>query len=172
MLSGKRKRNIEKEIYYQYADYMFTVCCRYIGNEELAEELMNNGFLKAFKHFSKFENRNKNSLRNWLKKIMINECLMFLRKKNEFELISIESVHESNFSSLSESFNEQDIIKIIQNLPVGYRTVFNLYAIEGYSHAEISQQLGIKESTSRSQLTMARKHLKEQLIKIGYETTG
>jgi len=169
MFANKQKRQLEKEIYYQYADYMFTVCFRYIGNREIAEELLNNRFLKVFKHYDKFEKRHKNSLKYWIKKIIINECLMYLRKKNEFELINIESVNENNLYQEWEYQDENELIKLIQKLPVGYRTVFNLFAIEGYSHNEISQYLRIKESTSRSQLTMARKLLKEHLIKIGYE---
>jgi RNA polymerase sigma-70 factor, ECF subfamily len=169
MLANKQKRQFEKEIYYRYADYMFTVCFRYIGNREIAEEILNNGFLKAFMHYGKFEKRHENSLKSWIKKIIINECLMYLRKKNEFELIDIESVCENNFSQEWAFPDENELIRIIQKLPIGYRTVFNLFAIEGYSHNEISKHLGIKESTSRSQLTMARKLLKEHLIKIGYE---
>lgn len=171
MFANKQNKQLEKTIYFQYADYMFTVCYRYIGNREVAEELMNDGFIKAFKNLNRFENRHKSSMKNWIKKIMVNECLMFLRKKNEFELIHIESIPEQMNETDITNTNDNELLKIIQSLPVGYRTVFNLYAIEGYSHSEIAVQLGIKESTSRSQLTMARRILKSYLIKIGYELT-
>ncbi len=172
MVPKKHKRHFEKDLYFQFADYMFTVCYRYIGNREIAEELLNNGFLKVFKNYSKFENRGKDSLKSWVKRIMINECLMFLRKKNDFELLQIESIDENNITINPDFDSDKQILLLIKKLPVGYRTVFNLYAIEGYSHGEISKKLNIKESTSRSQLTMARKLLKEYLIKIGYETVG
>lgn len=172
MILNKQKRQFERGIYYEYADYMFTVCYRYIGNREVAEEMMNNGFLKAFNHYNRFENRGKNSLKIWIKRIMINECLMFLRRKNNFELLQVESLDEHTHM-INPDFDSCDqIFSIIKQLPVGYRTVFNLYAIEGYSHAEISKKLNIKESTSRSQMTMARRLLKEYLIKIGYEAVG
>jgi RNA polymerase sigma-70 factor (ECF subfamily) len=172
MILRRHKRNFEKDLYYQFADYMFTICYRYIGNREVAEEVLNNGFLKVFKNLSKFKNRGKNSLRGWIKKIMINECLMFLRRKNDFELLQIENIDENRFIINPDFDSDNQILSIIKKLPVGYRTVFNLYAIEGYTHAEISQRLNIRESTSRSQLTMARKILKEYLIKIGYATVG
>lgn len=148
---------------------MFSVCFRFIGNHEVAEEVMNNGFLKTFKNLNQFERRHKNSMKNWIKKIMINECLMFLRKKKKLEIVHIESLPEQTLA-LEEKYEEDnEIIRILQWLPVGYKTVFNLYAIEGYSHNEIAIQLGISESTSRSQLTMARRILKKYLDKIGYE---
>jgi RNA polymerase sigma-70 factor (ECF subfamily) len=170
MISKKQLRHIEKGLYYQFADYMFTVCYRYVGKREIAEEILNNGFLKVFKNYDRFENRGENSLRSWIKKIMINECLMFLRKKNDFELLQIENVDENCYIAYPENCSESEIVNLIKRLPIGYRTVFNLYAIEGYTHAEIAAQLHIKESTSRSQLTMARKLLKEYLTKTGYET--
>lgn len=169
---NNKKRNTEKEIYYQFADYMYIVCYRYTGNKEVTEELLNNGFLKVFRYYHRFVERHENSLMFWIKKIIVNECLMFLRKKNEFELIQIESVTDNEATYYTESFDNNDILNLIKNLPVGYRTVFNLYAMEGYTHKEIAEKLGIGESTSRSQLTMARKLLKGKLIKIGYETAG
>ncbi len=151
---------------------MFAVCYRYIGNREMAEELLNNGFIKVFKNYSRFEYRGNDSLTSWIKRIMINECLMFSRKKNDFELLQIEELDNDNCFIDPEFDAENQILSMIKKLPVGYRTVFNLFAIEGYSHAEISRKLNIKESTSRSQLTMARRLLKEYLIKIGYESIG
>jgi RNA polymerase sigma-70 factor (ECF subfamily) len=172
MISKRKKRQSEKELYYKYADYMFTVCYRYIGNRESSEETLNNGFLKVFKNYQNIEYRGEQSFRNWIKKIMINECLMYLRAKNDFELLAIEEIDENNHITMPEYDLDNQIMSMIKNLPIGYRTVFNLYAIEGYTHNEISEKLKIKESTSRSQLTMARKLLKEQLVKNGYETVG
>ena len=172
MISKKGRIQFEEDLYYQYADYMYTVCYRYVGNREIAEELLNNGFLKVFENFKKFEDRGQNSLRSWIKKIMINECLMFLRSKNDFELIEIESLDKNLYLINPDNEIDDQIFFLIKKLPTGYRTVFNLYAIEGYTHAEIARKLNINESTSRSQLTMARKILKEHLIKIGYDAVG
>ena len=96
---------------------------------------------------------------------------MFLRRKNNFELLQIENLDENEHMINPDFESDNQILLIIKQLPAGYRTVFNLYAIEGYSHAEISKMLNIKESTSRSQMTMARKLLKKHLIMIGYEPT-
>lgn len=172
MISRKQKRKSEKELYYQYADYMYTVCYRYTGNREISEELLNNGFLKVFKNYQNIEYRGEQSFRGWIKKIMINECLMYLRSKNDFELLAIEEIDEKKYYAIPDYDIDNQILSLIKKLPIGYRTVFNLFAIEGYNHQEISKKLKIKESTSRSQLTKARKLLKEQLVMIGYETVG
>lgn len=166
----KQKKQLERQLYEQYANYLFAICYRYIENRENAEEVLNNGFLKAFRHYNRFCPQNDKSIMHWLKKIIVNECLMHLRKKNNLQVIHIEDVNENNLAYSSHYSSEDELIRIIQKLPVGYRTVFNLYAIDGYSHSEISNKLGIAESTSRSQLTMARKILKEHLLKIGYES--
>ena len=95
MIIKKNKRQFEKDLYYQFADYMFTVCYRYIGNREISEEILNNGFLKVFRNYGKFEDRGNTSLKNWIKRIMINECLMFLRKKNNFRSLQIENLDDN-----------------------------------------------------------------------------
>ena len=134
------------------------------------EQRRNDGFIKVFRHYHSFQNQGKNSLRNWIIKIMVNECLMYLRKKNQFELIELEEAHEKYPEQEIDFLGYNDILDLIKHMPVGYRTVFNLYAIEGYSHKEISEMLGIKESSSRSQLVAARHFLKQKLIKMGYES--
>lgn len=168
------KKQTEKEIYYKFANKMHALCYRYVGNREIAEELLNNGFIKVFKNLKKFIPQGENSFEYWVKKIMINECLMFLRKKNKNIFIPIEELlleninnRDNNINIINEIVIDNEIDELIQKLPIGYKTIFNLYAIEGYSHKEISDKLNIQESTSRSQLTMARKQLKEMLIKKG-----
>ena len=98
---------------------------------------------------------------------MVNESLMFLRKRTNFKLISIDCINDKDIQELNfcDVMEPESYLKIINELPVGYRTVFNLYAIEGYAHNEIAAMLGIAESTSRSQLTKARKILKQKIIK-------
>jgi RNA polymerase sigma-70 factor (ECF subfamily) len=142
---------------------MFLTCFRYVRNEDDAAVILNTGFYKAFKNIGVCEFQNEIAFESWLRKIMVNEALMFLRKaKKESRSVDIESVE---IICISENhLTDEDYLKLIQNLPEGYRTVFNLYAIEGYSHQEIGEMLDIGESTSRSQLSRAREML-QNLIK-------
>jgi RNA polymerase sigma-70 factor (ECF subfamily) len=130
------------------------------------EEMMHNGFMKVFRHLHKFEERHEKGFEYWIKKIMVNECLMYLRKNHNFKLISMDEVNENDLinQGYSETIDAEACFSVLNNLPVGYRTVFNLYTIEGYSHHEISELLGIMESTSRSQLSKARKILQQKIF--------
>ena len=147
---------------------MFLLCFRYVNNMLDAEEVLHNGFMKVFRNLGKFKKKHEKSFKYWIRKIMINECLMFLRKRTNFKTVSINDVSEINFGTeLIDNLESEDYLKLINNLPVGYRTVFNLYAIEGYKHHEIAKMLNISESTSRSQLSKARKLLKQKITKNG-----
>jgi RNA polymerase sigma factor (sigma-70 family) len=152
------------------ADKMLLHCRRYVKNAETAEEILLDGFYKFFKALPAFRYEGEAALYGWLKKIMINECLMHLRKKNVFTIVT-ESVaeeiplEEDAISRLSAA----EIFNIIVQLPVGYRTVFNLHAIEGMNHGEIASLLGISEGTSKSQLSKARSLLQKMLVQHGTE---
>ncbi len=164
----KSKKNTDKEIYDLYVEKMFLLCYRYLNNILDAEEVLHNGFMKVFVNLGKYEEQHKNSFEFWIRKIMVNECLMFIRKRTNFKLIPIEEISEIVFEEeFSNSIESEEYLKLINNLPIGYRTVFNLYAIEGYKHTEIAKMLKISESTSRSQLSKARKLLKQKIIKNG-----
>lgn len=156
----------KEDIYFQFADAMMLLCYRYVGNKEDAEELMNNAFLKVFKNLSKFREYHKNAFAAWIKKIMINECLMFLRKSHAFNIISIDD-SDIPFEPISDTLLEDTewMLNMLNELPAGYRTVFNLYAIEGYKHKEIAGMLNISENTSRTQLFKGRKFLAEIMKK-------
>jgi RNA polymerase sigma-70 factor (ECF subfamily) len=132
-----------------------------------AEEVMHNGFMKVFNNLEKFEERHEKGFEYWIKRIMVNECLMFLRKRINFKLVSIENVNESDFENedFSDKMYPQTYLNLINELPPGYKTIFNLFAIEEYTHKEIAEALGIAESTSRSQLTKARKILQQKIQK-------
>ena len=160
-LNSKRTK---EEIYLQYADSMMLLCLRYTNKKEDSEEVMNTGFLKAFKNIERFKELHKNSFRAWLKKIMINECLMYIRKKNGFNIISLEDA-DVKFHAEEPLYNQDTeyLLKLLEELPAGYRTVFNLYAVEGYKHKEIAEMLNISESTSRTQLLKARKQLQQKI---------
>lgn len=158
----------QKSLYDKYANKMMRTCLRYLNNEMEAEDAMIEGFMKVFLKINTFDYRGKGSLEGWIKRIMINESLMLLRKR-KMDQVELDKVH--NLSSGSETAEsqlmEETIVKAIQQLPNGYRTVFNMYVIEGYSHKEIGTRLNISENTSKSQLSKARASLSKSLTKIG-----
>jgi RNA polymerase sigma-70 factor, ECF subfamily len=156
----------QQALYRQYAKTLMVLCLRYVGSEEDAKELLTDTFVTAFKNISKFEYLGSGSLQAWLRRIAINQCLMYLRKsKMRFEEIkeSHEGLHESDDNVLAQ-LSAGEIIALIHNLPSGYRAVFNLYVFEEMPHKEIAALLGITESTSKSQLHKARQLLQKQLI--------
>ncbi|MES2851234.1 MAG: sigma-70 family RNA polymerase sigma factor [Bacteroidota bacterium] len=147
---------------------MLIVCLRYLKNEQDAEEAMLDGFYKFFKNLHGFTYNGDAALHGWLKKIMINECLMQLRKKNVFSIVTESAaedvaLEEEGLNSLSA----KEILLLIVQLPVGYRTVFNLYVMEGMEHKEIAALLGIAEGTSKSQLSKAKILLQKNLAQHG-----
>jgi RNA polymerase sigma factor (sigma-70 family) len=141
---------------------MFRICYRYIGNQMDTEEVVQNGFLKVFQNIAKMEYRGIKQFENWLITIFINESLNFLKRKN-IEFISLNEISDDIASEPLNYHGEEDYYQLLLELPIGYRTVFSLYAIEGYSHKEIADRLDISESTSRSQLTKARKFLQKKI---------
>lgn len=157
-----------RQLYEQYAPRLYRLCFRYVRQPMDAEEILINGFLKVFGHIGKFEATDSGSLERWMKKIMVNESLMFLRKQVNFNLVADTYARSVEAGSSPETeLSAEEIYALILALPVGYRTVFNLYAIEGYSHKEIASQLGISEGTSKSQLSKARAMLQQLLKKNG-----
>lgn len=158
----------QEVLYNRYANTMYRICLRYMKEENEAEDMMITGFVKAFSKIHTFEYRGPGSLEGWIKRIMVNECLMVLRKK-KFEKVGLDTVSHflDNGVHVDSQLHAEEIFKVVQNLPNGYRTVFNMYAIEGYSHKEIGKQLGINENTSKSQLSKARSSLKKTLVKLG-----
>ena len=166
------KRLGQKALYEKYADSLFLLCYRYITTKEDAEEIVMQGFLKVFENIDNFKYQGKGSLKAWMKKIMVNESLMFIRRKRKFE-ISDEFDFTENFSS--DDFHDIDseyLYQLILRLPLGYRTVFNMHVIEGMSHKEIAEQLNIEVNTSKSQLSKARQLLQKYLSELEehYET--
>lgn len=152
---------------------MMGVCLRYLNSREDAEEVLLEGLFKMFKALKKFTYVNEIAFFGWVKKIMINESLMRLRKNKEVQLLSINEEIDAEIDlSPLEDLQTEDLLKIIQEIPIGYRTVFNLYEVEGYSHQEISNELKISVGTSKSQLHKAKKMLKQILEKknSGYGT--
>ncbi len=158
----------QKALYERYADKMFRVCYRYVKNEHDAEDLLVNGFLKVFNHLQNIEFRGERSLEAWIKRIMINESLMFLRRNNNFRNVDTSLVvNVGENATVTNDLAAEEIYALILQLPIGYRTVFNLYVIEGFSHKEIAEKLDISENTSKSQLSKGRALLRKILEKNG-----
>jgi RNA polymerase sigma factor (sigma-70 family) len=160
----KQNSKAQRVLYDKYASPMLGLCKRYIKGEMEAEDVMINGFMKVFTKIDLFEE--KGSFEGWMKRIMINEALGFIRKNKSMYLeIEIEAADkEPDFDKLFTELETKDLLKMVNELPSGYRTIFNLYAIEGYSHKEIAEMLGINENTSKSQLSRARMHLQKKLL--------
>lgn len=154
----------QKALYDRYAPKMLGVCIRYVKDHDQAEDVMIGGFIKVFDKIDQF--KHEGSFEGWVRRIMVNESLTFIRKNKGMYLeVDIEAAnHEPDYSSLNNQLEAEDLLKMINSLPTGYQTVFNLYAIEGYSHKEIAEKLDISENTSKSQLSRARALLQKQLI--------
>ena len=172
-LLGELKKNnafAQKRVYDRFVNRMFRLCLRYVRQDEDAREVLMNGFLKFFKTIQHVEYRGENTLEPYLKRIMVNESLMFLRQRRT-SWVSLEEAEINSISVLAPEvdFDAEAVFALVLHLPTGYRTVFNLFALEGYSHAEIASQLGISEGTSKSQLSKARTLLQEMLKKSGYD---
>jgi RNA polymerase sigma factor (sigma-70 family) len=158
-----------KVVYERFAGKMLTVCTRYCANKDDAEEVMLDGFMRVFEKIQQF--REDGSFEGWIRRVMVTESLMFLRKNKQWrQEVPIEEIQaEPDYAWADTSLNEADLLRVINQLPDGYRTVFNLYAIEGYTHAEIADMLGISEGTSKSQLSRARLLLQVNLKKLEQE---
>ncbi|WP_020598563.1 RNA polymerase sigma factor [Spirosoma panaciterrae] len=158
-----------KVVYERYAGKMLAVCTRYCANRDDAEEVMIDGFMRVFEKIDQF--REDGSFEGWIRRVMVTESLMFLRKNKQWrQEVSMDEVTvEPDYAWADTAVNENDLLRMVNQLPDGYRTVFNLYAIEGYSHAEIADMLGISEGTSKSQLSRARTLLQANVKKLEQE---
>ncbi|MGQ1911485.1 RNA polymerase sigma factor [Marinifilum sp. RC60d5] len=162
----KKKPKAQQKAFDTYADYLFRICYRYLNNRERTEEVLSQTFLNVFNNIHKTDITEEAALKAWMKKIAINQSLMEIRKQIKFSqsLELIEEIEESEITS-DENLLENDLIQMVLALPDGYRTVFSLYAIEGYKHEEIAKKLQISIGTSKSQLSKARKLLKNMIHK-------
>ncbi len=156
----------QRRLYDYYAARMLTVCLRYTKNRMEAEDILQEGFVKVFHNLEKF--RKECPLEQWIKRIMINTALKHLRGQNlvifDDELPVFEQVSVEESSVLAE-YSFQELLKMIQSLAPGYQAVFNLYAIEGYTHKEIAEMLEISEGTSKSQYARAKNILQEMITR-------
>ena len=157
----ERKSWAQKEIFERYSPVMLSVCVRYVTERETARDILQDGFIKLYTKIDTYSG--SGSFAGWIRRIFVTTSLEYLRQNDALkQYASIEEYGNSipdNEASILDKISADDLMECIAKLPDGYRTVFNLYAIEGYSHTEIAEMLGINESTSRSQFMRARKIL-------------
>jgi len=163
-------RAAQQKIYSQFAPKMLGVCRQYIKDIHHAEDLMITAFMKVFSNLKNFEN--KGSFEGWIRRIMINECISFIRVQKRVSFLEDEFYAEDTFNNIESGLSVDDIQSLIDALPDGYKMIFNLYAIEGFKHKEIAEMLGINEGTSKSQLSHARRILQEQVNKLKNYANG
>ncbi|MEP6615441.1 MAG: RNA polymerase sigma factor [Ginsengibacter sp.] len=162
---------MQEQLYLKYSPKMYAVCLRYAANTDDAKDLLQEGFIKIFKNLAKY--RGDGSFEGWIRRIFVNTCIEHFRKKTA--LYNVSEVQEATIEdkewNVLDRLAEQDIMKMIQDLSPGYRTVFNLHVVEGYSHKEIGEILGINEGTSKSQLARAKVVL-QKMVEIRLNKTS
>lgn len=161
----KNNREAQYVLYQKLSGKMFAVCFRYAKDRESAEDILQEGFVKMFNSLEKF--RGEGSFEGWVRRIMVNTAIEYYRKNIKmYPIVTIEEkIVETEYQSVADDLEVEDVLKMINKLSPGYKTVFNLYAVEGYSHKEIAEMLNISEGTSKSQLARARYILMEMIEK-------
>lgn len=165
----------QEYLYKKYHKDMFKVCLRYANYDfKEAEDMLQNGFIMVFRKIDQY--KGTGPLVGWIRRVIVNVSLTMVRKNklNHLSIMNESGVDKQVFISspftnyTDQNVNNKDLLKIIQTLPTGFKTVFNLYAIEGYSHKEIGDMLGISEGTSKSQYSRAKTHLKKMVVESGF----
>ncbi|MCC5932405.1 MAG: sigma-70 family RNA polymerase sigma factor [Cyclobacteriaceae bacterium] len=154
---------VQREVYELYSSQMFALCKRYVKDDIAAEDLLVIGFTKVFQKIGQY--KATGAFGAWIRRIMVNECLMYLEKEKKLYMEPcMEGIVPPALQvKPSDELYVEDLLKMVESLPSGYRTVFNLFAIDGYSHLEIAKKLNISENTSKSQLNRARNHLQKMI---------
>ena len=160
----QRERVAQKHLYEFYSSKMYAICYRYVRNPMEAEDILVMAFTKVFDKIEQF--KSEGSFEGWIRRIVVNEALTHLRRNRTMYLeTELEKAdREPDYNQLSDHLEAEDLMNMIQEMPAGYRVVFNMYAIDGYSHKEIAEALGISENTSKSQLSRARTYLQKVLV--------
>src|SRR6188768_2697952 len=162
----KNDASAQRELYNKYSPKMLAVCYRFAHNREDAEDMLQEGFIKVFLQMHTFENRG--AFEGWIRRIIVHTCINILKKNKKFNE-SVDIIHANGLQIREDTvpaiIQAKQVVECIRMLPIGYRTVLNLYAVEGFSHREIAGLLDIEESTSRSQYTRAKAMLEDILIK-------
>lgn len=160
-LEGNRR--MQEELYRRFSPRMYAVCLRYTSNAEEAQDILQEGFIKVFKKLDSF--RSEGSFEGWVRRIFVNTAIEHFRRKRYLMPVTEkeENTIEGKYTSALDDLAEKDVMTLIQELSPGYRTVFNLYVVEGYTHKEIADMLGISEGTSKSQLSRAKVILQDMV---------
>jgi len=166
----RKDQRAMSQLYQQYVEELSSVCYRYVPAESDAKEVLQNSFVKIFTAIPSMEYRSEVTFESWMKRVVVNEALHYLREKNKLQFAE-QDVDELKIADEEpepepEMISPDELHRLIRELPDGFRTVLNLYVFEGYSHREIAQQLGIKESTSASQFYFAKQRLARQIKKL------
>jgi RNA polymerase sigma factor (sigma-70 family) len=158
-------RKAQELLYKQFYGPMMVLCMRYTRNEEDAIEVLHNGFLKVFKHLGTYDT-SKGSLYTWIKTIVVNSAIDFIRSKQKFgTTIELTEVHEISMDNEAiQRMSATELLQLVRRLPNATQTVFNLYVVEGYNHREVGELLGISEGTSKWHLSEARRQLQQLLL--------
>ena len=158
-------RRMQEEMYRRFSPRMYAVCLRYASNAEEAEDILQEGFIKIFKKLDSF--RGEGSFEGWVRRVFVNTAIEQFRRKRYLQPVTEREENTIEGKSLSalDGLAEKDILALIKELSPGYRTVFNMYVVEGYTHKEIAEMLGISEGTSKSQLSRAKVILQEMVKK-------
>jgi len=153
----------QRELYERFSSVLFAICLRYSKDEDQAQDMLQESYIKIFNNLGNF--KFQGSFEGWLKRICVNQCLDYIRKDRShlFTDVNDDALQFSIPEKSSDTLNEKYLMTLLRQLPLGYRTVFNMYAIEGYAHSEIASILGISENTSKTQLFKARKLLQKWL---------
>ena len=158
-------RRMQEELYRRLSPRMYAVCLRYAGNAEEAEDILQEGFIKVFKKLDSY--RGDGSFEGWVRRVFVNTAIEHFRRKRYLQPVTEKEENTIEGKSLSalDELGEKDILELVQQLSPGYRTVFNMYVVEGYTHKEIGDLLGISEGTSKSQLSRAKVILQDMVKK-------
>jgi len=166
-LCKENKEIGHKAVYERSVKYVFAIVSRYVALEHARKDIVQEVYANTFSNIAQYDS-NKGTFKSWIRKIAVNQSLMFLRKKNSFQsltpitdnIIEVNSVEQD----LSE-FERENVLKVLSKMPIGYKTVFMMNVIDGYTHEDISEKLSISKETSRSQLSRAKKWLQNRLVK-------
>ena len=160
-LARNKDRQAQSAIYKKFSPKMFSVCRQYLKDEQKAEDILVTAFMKVFTHIDKYEQNG--SFEGWMRRIMVNECISYLRVNKKIYYTEEENFKEESSNDIEIQSSVEEIQTMIDSLPEGCKMVFNLYAIDGYKHKEIAEMLEIEEGTSKSQLAYARKMLQTMI---------
>ena len=166
----RKDRHAQHALYESCSAKMYGLCLRYVGNADIAKDVLHDGFVKVFSSIKSY--RGEGSFEGWVRRIIVNTALEYLRQRKDYMEVDIDQANNSVTDKTTSEYDYSFLLDLVMKLPPQYRTVFNLYAIDEYSHAEIAEMLNISESTSKSDYSRARAILKsklELLVEFKYE---